>query len=282
MKKVSKIFMILVLIFLYLPIVILIVASFNTSADIARLSGFTFSQYTALFQDSALLPLLGNSLIVAALSSLIATVMGTMAALGIYSMRGKLRSLALTVTNIPLTNPDIVTGVSLALVFVFVGRALRINNVLGFTTLLIAHISFNLSYVILAVLPKLTQMDKNLRDAALDLGCTPLQAFFKVIFFEILPGIISGALLSFAMSLDDFVISYFVYGPSFVTLPVEIYNYTKKPLHPKIYALFTVLFAAILLIMVLMNILEALDAKRTRNIRKTGNSERGVKFEKIL
>ncbi|MGI6462955.1 MAG: ABC transporter permease [Candidatus Scatomorpha sp.] len=282
MKKVSKIFMILVLIFLYLPIVILIVASFNTSADIARLSGFTFSQYTALFQDSALLPLLGNSLIVAALSSLIATVMGTMAALGIYSMRGKLRSLALTVTNIPLTNPDIVTGVSLALVFVFVGRALRINNVLGFTTLLIAHISFNLSYVILAVLPKLTQMDKNLRDAALDLGCTPLQAFFKVIFFEILPGIISGALLSFAMSLDDFVISYFVYGPSFVTLPVEIYNYTKKPLHPKIYALFTVLFAAILIIMVLMNILEALDAKRTRNIRKTGNSERGVKFEKIL
>lgn len=282
MKKVSKIFMILVLIFLYLPIVILIVASFNTSADIARLSGFTFLQYTALFQDSALLPLLGNSLIVAALSSLIATVMGTMAALGIYSMRGKLRSLALTVTNIPLTNPDIVTGVSLALVFVFVGRALRINNVLGFTTLLIAHISFNLSYVILAVLPKLTQMDKNLRDAALDLGCTPLQAFFKVIFFEILPGIISGALLSFAMSFDDFVISYFVYGPSFVTLPVEIYNYTKKPLHPKIYALFTVLFAAILLIMVLMNILEALDAKRTRNIRKTGNSERGVKFEKIL
>lgn len=282
MKKVSKIFMILVLIFLYLPIVILIVASFNTSADIARLSGFTFSQYTALFQDSALLPLLGNSLIVAALSSLIATVMGTMAALGIYSMRGKLRSLALTVTNIPLTNPDIVTGVSLALVFVFVGRALRINNVLGFTTLLIAHISFNLSYVILAVLPKLTQMDKNLRDAALDLGCTPFQAFFKVIFFEILPGIISGALLSFAMSLDDFVISYFVYGPSFVTLPVEIYNYTKKPLHPKIYALFTVLFAAILIIMVLMNILEALDAKRTRNIRKTGNSERGVKFEKIL
>ncbi len=282
MKKVSKIFMILVLIFLYLPIVILIVASFNTSADIARLSGFTFAQYTALFQDSALLPLLGNSLIVAALSSLIATVMGTMAALGIYSMRGKLRSLALTVTNIPLTNPDIVTGVSLALVFVFVGRALRINNVLGFTTLLIAHISFNLSYVILAVLPKLTQMDKNLRDAALDLGCTPLQAFFKVIFFEILPGIISGALLSFAMSLDDFVISYFVYGPSFVTLPVEIYNYTKKPLHPKIYALFTVLFAAILIIMVLMNILEALDAKRTRNIRKTGNSERGVKFEKIL
>lgn len=186
MKKVSKIFMILVLIFLYLPIVILIVASFNTSADIARLSGFTFSQYTALFQDSALLPLLGNSLIVAALSSLIATVMGTMAALGIYSMRGKLRSLALTVTNIPLTNPDIVTGVSLALVFVFVGRALRINNVLGFTTLLIAHISFNLSYVILAVLPKLTQMDKNLRDAALTLAvrlCRPSSRLSSLKFY---------------------------------------------------------------------------------------------------
>lgn len=282
MKKISRIFTILVLIFLYLPIAILIIASFNGSADIAKLSGFTFGQYIALFQDSALLPLLGNSLIIAALSSLIATVMGTMAALGIYGMRGRLRSVALTVTNIPLTNPDIVTGVSLALIFAFIGRTLRIDNVLGFTTLLIAHISFNLSYVILAVLPKLTQMDKNLRDAALDLGCTPVQAFFKVIFFEILPGVVSGALLSFAMSLDDFVISYFVYGPSFVTLPVEIYNYTKKPLHPKIYALFTVLFIALLLIMVLMNIMEAFDARRTRSLRKSVNPGRGVKFENAL
>ncbi len=132
------------------------------------------------------------------------------------------------VTNIPLTNPEIVTGVSLALLFAFVGTMMKINNILGFATLLIAHITFNLPYVILSVMPKLKQMDPNLREAALDLGCTPWQAFYKVVIHEITPGIVSGALMAFTMSLDDFVISYFVYGPRFVTLPVEIYNYTKS------------------------------------------------------
>ncbi|HOG01463.1 MAG: Inner membrane ABC transporter permease protein YdcV [Firmicutes bacterium ADurb.Bin248] len=268
MRRFNRIFTIIVLIFLYVPMIVLAVASFNSGNDIAVLKGFTLSRYSELFRDGVLLPLLGNSLIVAVLSSLSATLLGTMAALGIHAMGKQLRQLTLAVTNIPLTNPEIVTGVSLALLFAFIGQTLKINSILGFFTLLIAHVTFNLPYVILSVLPKLTQMDRDLRDAALDLGCTPIQAFFKVILYEIMPGVISGALMSFTMSLDDFVISYFVYGPNFITLPVEIYNYTKKPLHPKIYALFTLLFITILMVMVLMNLLQARDEKRTNQARR--------------
>ena len=262
MKTACKVFTVLVFIFLYVPMLVLAVASFNQGSDVAVFTGFTLHQYVELFRDGSLLRLLGNSVIVAVLSSLIATALGTMAAVGVHAMKGRLRSLTLGVTNIPLTNPDIVTGVSLALLFAFVGHLLRLNTVLGFVTLLIAHITFNLPYVILSVLPKLTQMDPNLRDAAMDLGCTPVQAFFKVVIHEIMPGIISGALMAFTMSLDDFVISYFVYGATFVTLPVEIYNYTKKSIPPKIYALFTLLFGVILLLMVVMNLLQARDERR--------------------
>lgn len=265
MKTASKVFTVLVFVFLYIPMAVLAVASFNTGTDIAAFQGFTLHQYAELFRDPDLLLLLRNSVIVAVLSSLVATILGTMAAVGLHSMKGRLRSLILSVTNIPLTNPDIVTGVSLALLFAFAGHLMKLNTVLGFVTLLIAHITFNLPYVILSVLPKLTQMDPNLREAALDLGCTPFQAFYKVVIHEILPGIISGALMAFTMSLDDFVISYFVYGATFVTLPVEIYNYTKKPIQPKIYALFTLLFAVILLLMILMNLLQARDSRRGRN-----------------
>lgn len=277
MKTFNKVFTIVVLIFLYIPMIVLGVASFNSGSNISVWSGFTFSQYGELFRDGVLLPLLGNSLIVAVISSLAATALGTMAAIGIFSMRGRLRSVTMTLTNIPLTNPEIVTGVSLALLFAFVGQMLKINNILGFGTLLIAHITFNLPYVILSVMPKLTQMDRDLRDAALDLGCTPTQAFFKVIIHEIIPGIISGALMAFTMSLDDFVISYFVYGSDFITLPVEIYNYTKKPLHPKIYALFTLLFIAILLVMTLMNLLQARDEKRSRAAKRALRGERMIR-----
>ncbi|MCR5648800.1 MAG: ABC transporter permease [Oscillospiraceae bacterium] len=262
MRKVSKIVTVVIFIFLYLPMIVLAVASFSKGSDIAVFRGFTFGQYKALFDDHVLLPLLLNSIIVALASSLLSTILGTAAAMGIHRMGKRARRLAMGVTNIPLTNPEIVTGVSLALLFAFVGSMLKIKNVLGLVTLLIAHITFNLPYVILSVMPKLRQMDPNLTEAALDLGCTPIQAFFKVVIHEIMPGIISGALMAFTMSLDDFVISYFVYGPTFVTLPVEIYNYTKKPLHPKIYALFTLLFIVILLIMVLMNVLQAKDDKR--------------------
>lgn len=264
MKKFNRVFTFIVLLFLYIPMIVLAVASFNSGMDIAVFKGFTVDNYKELFRDGVLLPLLLNSVIIAVLSSLIATVLGTAAALGIHSMGPRLRRFTMGLTNIPLTNPEIVTGVSLALLFAFVGTMMKINNILGFATLLIAHITFNLPYVILSVMPKLKQMDPDLREAALDLGCTPWQAFFKVVIHEITPGIISGALMAFTMSLDDFVISYFVYGPRFVTLPVEIYNYTKKPLHPKIYALFTLLFAAILLVMILMNVLQEKDIKRRR------------------
>lgn len=267
MKTFNKVFTILVFTFLYVPMLVLGVASFNSGTDIAIWKGFTFAQYGALFRDGVLLPLLLNSLIVAVVSSLVATVIGTMAALGIHSMGKKLRKFTMTLTNIPMTNPEIVTGVSLALLFAFVGQMLKLKSVLGFVTLLIAHITFNLPYVILSVMPKLGQMDPDLRDAAMDLGCTPVQAFFKVVIHEIMPGIISGALMAFTMSLDDFVISYFVYGPAFITLPVEIYNYTKKPLQPKIYALFTLLFLVILLVMAGMNLVQGRDEERRSKAR---------------
>ncbi len=262
MKRASRIYTFVIYLFLYVPMLVLLVASFNTGRSVTRFEGFTLHRYVELFQDSALLPLLGRSILLALLSSLIATVLGTAAALGIHSMKNRMRSLVMSVTNIPLTNPDIVTGVSMSLLFVFIGTAMKMTNILGFTTLLIAHVTFNLPYVILSVMPKLRQMDPDLREAALDLGCTPTQAFFKVVIHEIMPGILSGAIMAFTMSLDDFVISYFVYGPSYVTLPVEIYNYTKKPLQPRIYALFTLLFLAILILMAAMNLLQARDEKK--------------------
>ena len=267
MKHFNRTVTVLVFIFLYIPMIVLGVASFNAGTDIATFKGFTLSQYANLFRDSTLLRLLLNSLIIAVLSTLTATAVGTMAAVGIHGMKGKLRSAVMTLTNIPMTNPDIVTGVALALLFAFVGGALRRNDILSFWTLLIAHITFNLPYVILNVMPKLQQMDKDLVEAAMDLGCTPMQAFTKVVIHEIMPGIVSGALMAFTMSLDDFVISYFVTGSRFITLPVEIYNYVKKPIQPKIYALFTLLFLAILLVMVVMNLVQAGDERRRRQAR---------------
>ena len=280
MRKASKVFTVLVFLFLYLPMLVLAVASFNKGSDPQVFKGFTLGNYAALFRDGVLLPLLLNSVIVALISSLLATVLGTAATLGIQRMKPGLRRFTMALTNIPLTNPEIVTGVSLALLFAFVGQAMKLKSIMGFWTLLIAHVTFNLPYVILSVQPKLLQMDENLTEAALDLGCTPMRAFWKVILPEIMPGVISGVLMSFAMSLDDFVISYFVYGPNFVTLPVEIYNYTKKPLHPKIYALFTLLFLAILVVMTIMNLLQARDSAKQRGNRlnrqrKRANTELG-------
>ena len=269
MKKFTRVFTALVFLFLYLPMIVLGVASFNAGTDVAAFQGFTLRQYTELFRDRTLLPLLGNSILVAVVAALISTVLGTMAAVGIHNMRRRPKALAMTLTNIPMTNPDIVTGVSLALLFAFAGTMLKKNNIMGFGTLLIAHITFDMPYVILSVMPKLIQMDPDLQEAALDLGCNPVQAFFRVVIHEILPGILSGGLMAFTMSLDDFVISYFVYGPSFVTLPVEIYNYTKKPLQPKIYALSTLLFLVILALMVLMNLLQLRDQSRQKK-NKTG------------
>ena len=233
MKKTNRVLTILMFIFLYIPMIVLVVASFNTGKDITNFEGFTLHRYVELFQDEHLLNLLRNSIVVSVLSTLVATTFGTVAALGIHNLRPKMRKVVMSLTNIPMTNPDIVTGVSLSLLFVFVGtKMLGQRDALTFWTLLMAHITFNLPYVILNVMPKLQQMDNSLQDAAMDLGCTPRQAFFKVTLHEIMPGVIAGAIMAFTMSLDDFVISYFVSGLDFVTLPVEIYSYTKKPIQP--------------------------------------------------
>lgn len=263
MKKTNRIFTILIFVFLYAPMLVLIVGSFNEGKSLSRFDGFTLNQYVELFKDKDLLKLLGNSLLISVIASGVATVFGTVAAMGICNLNPKMRKLTMQVTNIPMTNPDIVTGISLSLLFVFIGsKMLGQQNSLTFWTLLIAHITFNLPYVILNVMPKLKQMDNSLVEAAMDLGCTPLQSFFKVTIHEIMPGVVAGAIMAFTMSLDDFVISYFVSGMDFVTLPVEIYSYTKKPIPPKIYAMFTLLFLLILVLMIVMNLLQLRSDKK--------------------
>ena len=274
MKKFNRFFTVLMFLFLYAPMAVLIVASFNTGKDITQFEGFTLQQYVRLFQDNTLLSLLANSVLVAILSSLLATGFGTVAALGINSLSPKLRKVAMTLTDIPMTNPDIVTGVSLSLLFIFVGsNLLGQKESLTFWTLLIAHITFNLPYVILNVMPKLKQMDSSLTDAAMDLGCTPMQSFFKVTLPEIMPGILAGGIMAFTMSLDDFVISYFVTGPTFITLPVEIYSYTKKPIQPKVYAMFTLLFGLIFVLMLTMNLLQINADKKKKQQRVKAESK---------
>ena len=266
MKKVNRLITVLIFIFLYAPMLVLMTASFNVGKDITEFEGFTFMRYAEVFQDRSLLTLLGNSILVSILASAIATVFGTVSAVGIHSLKPRMRKTVMSLTNIPMTNPDIVTGISLSLLFVFVGsNMLQQRNALTFWTLLIAHITFNLPYVILNVMPKLHQMDHSLQDAAMDLGCTPTQTFFKVTIPEIMPGIISGAIMAFTMSLDDFVISYFVTGLDFITLPVEIYNYTKKQLQPKIYAMFTMMFLLIFILMVTMNLLQIRQDKQKQS-----------------
>jgi len=282
MKKTNRILTILMFIFLYIPMIVLVVASFNTGKDITNFEGFTLHRYVELFQDEHLLNLLRNSIVVSVLSTFVATTFGTVAAIGIHNLKPKLRKVVMSLTNIPMTNPDIVTGVSLSLLFVFVGsKMLGQRDALTFGTLLIAHITFNLPYVILNVMPKLQQMDNSLQDAAMDLGCTPLQAFFKVTLHEIMPGVISGAIMAFTMSLDDFVISYFVSGLDFVTLPVEIYSYTKKPIQPKIYAMFTLLFGLIFVLMLTMNLLQ-IRADRTKGKRRSKVDSKGIRtFKRV-
>ena len=254
MTKASKIYTVLLFAFLYAPIIIMIAFSFNESNSTGMMSGFSFKWYGELFKDSATLEALKNTLILAALSSVIATIFGTMAAVGINTMKRKwAQRTVMSVTNIPMMNPDIVTGISMMLLFVFVGRLLGKTGVLGFGTILIAHITFNLPYVILSVLPKLRQVDKHLPEAAMDLGCTPLKAFFKVVLPNIMPGIVTGLIMAFTLSLDDFVISYFNVGPEFQTLPIRIFSMTKKRVTPDIYALSALIFVTILVLLLLIN-----------------------------
>ncbi len=249
----SKVYVALVMVFLYLPIAVLILYSFNDGKT-SVWKGFTLKWYYELFNNSAIMTSLYNTLIIAVLAALVSTVLGTLAAIGIYNMKKPVRSLVTNVSNIPIINPEIVTGVSFMLLFAFLGTLF--NFEMGFATVLIAHISFCTPYVILNVMPKLRQMDYSIYEAALDLGCNPRQAFFKTVMPEIMPGVISGMLMSFTYSLDDFVITYFTRGPKFQTLPIEIYTMLRRRISPTINALSTLLFIITIAILIIVNVWE--------------------------
>ena len=258
MKPAAKVYTAIIMIFLFAPIAILLVFSFNEAKSLSVFSGFSLNWYRELFRDAETLGAVRNTLILAASAALISTVMGTAAAVGINKLRNRaLRTAMDTVTNIPMVNPDIITGISLMLMFVFVGRLFGAATSLNFATMLIAHVTFCLPYVILQVLPKLQQMDRSLPEAAMDLGCTPLRAFMKVEIPEIMPGVVTGLIMAFTLSLDDFVISYFTSGNGFQTLPIRIYNMTKKTVTPKMYALATIIFFVILALLIMTNLIDS-------------------------
>ena len=273
MKLTSKFYLTLAFIFLFAPIAVMLVFSFNDSKSLSVFSGFSVRWYQELFRDEETLTSVKNTLLLAASAALLSTVMGTAAALSINKLRRRwFRAAVDTVTNIPMINPDIITGISLMLMFVFVGRLMGASTSLNFFTMLISHITFCLPYVILQVLPKLQQMDPSIPEAARDLGCTPLRAFFKVELPEILPGVLTGMIMAFTMSLDDFVISYFTTGNGFQTLPIRIYGMSKKTVTPKMYALATIIFFVILFLLILSNLTdksgEGKDAKPNTNLVK--------------
>ena len=255
MKILSKLYIALILFFLYAPVLVMIVFSFNSSGSVWVFEGFSTEWYLGLLSDSTMLNALKHTLIIAVLSAFISTVLGTAAAVGIMAIRNKIaKKLIMSATNIPMMNADIVTGISLMLLFVFFGKLIGLRESLGFLTVLIAHITFNLPYVILSVMPKLKQTDANLHEAALDLGCTPVKAFFKVILPSISTGIATGMIMAFTLSLDDFVISYFTCG-HYQTLPIIIYNMTKKSVTPDTYALSTLIFIVIFILLIFYNML---------------------------
>ncbi len=263
MKKLLKIYNVLIYVFLYAPIAVIVLFSFNGGTSRAHMNGLSLQWYAELFEDELILRSLYYSLIIAVLSAIIATLIGTMAALGINALKGWKKSLFLSVNNIPVVNPEIVTAISMMILFVFILSFFN-GMEMGFSTLLIAHITFNIPYVVLSVLPKLRGMDHNIYNAALDLGCPPLKAFFKVVIPQIMPGIVSGLIMAFTLSLDDFVISYFNSGASFQTLPITIYSMTKKPYSLKLNALSTLLFAVVLALMLVVNLKNPQKKQRRR------------------
>jgi len=268
MKTISKLYIALIMVFLYAPILVMVLFSFNSSNSTAVFEGFSLKWYYELVKNESVLISLSNTLILAFLSAVFATVIGSAAAVGICSYRKKwAKSAVMSVTNIPMMNPDIVTGISMMLLFVFFGRMLALRNSLSFVTLLIAHITFNLPYVILSVLPKLRQTDSHLSEAALDLGCTPVKAFFKVVLPSISSGILTGFIMAFTLSLDDFVISYFTCG-HYQTLPIIIYNMTKKSVTPDTYALSTLIFIAIFALLIFYNMLQTKSENRNAAAKK--------------
>lgn len=233
--------------FLYAPIAVLIVFSFNDSKSTAKWSGFTFDWYVELFQNKEIMTALYYTILIAVLASVISTLLGTFAAFGIHYMKKWQQQVVLNVNSLPMLNPDIVTGVSLMIIFVF-------SNVeLGFATMLIAHITFCTPYVILSILPKFRQMPAEILEAAMDLGATPWVAFKKVVFPEIKPGIITGLLISFTLSIDDFVISFFTSGNGVQNLSIKIYSYAKRGIKPEINALSAIMFVVVLVMLIVIN-----------------------------
>ena len=258
-----KLYLTLIIIFLYAPIATLVVLSFNSSKTRAKWGGFTLKWYSSLFSDTAIMNALYTTLTIALLSAFIATLVGTAASVAMHSMQTKYRNYLMTVTNIPMLNADIVTGISLMLLFI----ACRVT--LGYSTILLAHITFNIPYVILSVMPKLKQTNKHTYEAALDLGASPVYAFFKVVFPDILPGVLSGFLMAFTMSLDDFIITHFTKGPGVDTLPTKIYSEVRKGIRPEMYALSTLLFLTVLILMILVNSSPKNEEKPSRKSQMT-------------
>lgn len=246
-KALSNLYVGLIVFFLYAPILVLVVLSFNKSKSRAKWGGFTTEWYRSLFRNQEIMSALVNTLLLGLLSALIATLLGTLAAIGISNMKRGMRTLLMMITNIPMLNAEIVTGISLMLLFV------AMNFARGFMTVLIGHITFNIPYVILSVMPKLRQTNKATYEAALDLGASPFRAFCKVVLPDLFPGIFSGFLLSFTMSMDDFVITHFTRGASVHTLSTKIYAEVRKGIKPEMYALSTLLFGTVLILLVIIN-----------------------------
>ncbi len=246
-RFVQDFYLVLILVFLYAPIATMAVLSFNSSKSRTQWGGFTTRWYTELFSSSTIMTALYNTLLIAFLSSIIAVIIGTAAAIAINNMKRVPRTIVMGITNIPMLNADIVTGISLMLAFIAFGISL------GFKTILIAHITFNIPYVILSVMPKLKQTDKSTYEAAMDLGATPVYAFFKVVFPDILPGVLSGFLLAFTMSLDDFIITHFTRGAGINTLSTLIYSEVRRGIKPSMYALSIIIFLTVLILLLITN-----------------------------
>jgi spermidine/putrescine transport system permease protein len=248
----SSLFMALVFLFLYAPIFVLIVFSFNALKSRTVWGGFSLQWYIQLFHNTRILDALRTTLLISVVAAAVATIAGTAAAIGFHNMKRRPRGVLMTVSNVTMTNAEIITGVSMMLLFVFAGRALGFNQ--GFGTLLIAHITFDIPYVILSVMPKLRQLDPNIYEAAQDLGATGFLAFRKVVLPEIMPGVLNGMLIAFTMSIDDFIISYFTAGSETTTLALEIYSMTRKRISPEINALSTLMFLVVLILLVVVNV----------------------------
>ncbi|MBQ9902399.1 MAG: ABC transporter permease [Clostridia bacterium] len=266
MKILSKIYTGLIFLFLYAPIVVLIIFSFNQSKSRSVWKGFSLRWYENLFRDHMILEALWTSIEVAVIAAIVSTVIGTAAAVGLKKMNKGLRSVMLTLNNIPMVNPDIVTGISMMLLFVAVFSTTGLFRP-GFGTLVAAHITFCIPYVILSVLPKLNQMNPSIYEAAQDLGCPPFLAFMKVVLPEIMPGIITGMMMAFTLSLDDFVISYFTSGSTAQTLPMVIYSMTKRRISPKINALSALMFVIVLTLLVVINVRQIREAAK-KNVKR--------------